>query len=175
MNSRVRDILLLVAGLAVVLAAALGGYAAVRARAQGSGTGQALAPVATADAGRRPARSRRSTTAGRSARPSGPLTVYTRAEHVRAGAGQAGQCNQTGYPMLVLVDSTKEVGGRVWYRVWLAVPPNESQGWVPEGKLAFYTTTAKIIDRPLRAQALRLPSRGASGEVPSRSRSASRA
>ena len=56
MNSRVRDILLLVVGLAVVLAVAAGGYAAVRARAQGSGTSQSLAPVAQADAGavRRP-------------------------------------------------------------------------------------------------------------------------
>jgi lipoprotein-anchoring transpeptidase ErfK/SrfK len=58
---------------------------------------------------------------------------------------QLGKVNQNGYPTLVLVDSTKQVDGSVWYRVWLAVRPNESQGWVPEGKLAFYTTTAKIM------------------------------
>ncbi len=44
----------------------------------------------------------------------------------------------------MLVDTTREVGGRVWYRVWLAMRPNESRGWIAEGRLAFYTTSARI-------------------------------
>ena len=143
MNSRVRDILLLVVGLAVVLAAAFGGYAAVRARAQGSGTSQALAPVATpkppAPGPVAPQYER--WTVGKAV---GPVTVYKQPRMSAPVKTQLGKVNQNGYPTLVLVDSTREVDGRVWYRVRLAVRPNESQGWVPEGKLAFYTTTAKI-------------------------------
>ena len=74
----------------------------------------------------------------------GPVTVYTKPSASAKVKTQLGKVNQNGYPTLVLVDSTKQVGGKVWYHVWLAMRPNESQGWVPEGKLAFYTTSAKI-------------------------------
>ena len=145
MTARTRDIAVLVVGLAVVLAAAFGGYAAMRARAQGSGAAQVLAPVAQP-----------------SPAPSGvsqpqyehwtvikvvaPVTAYTRPSASAKVKTQLGKVNQNGYPTLVLVHSTKEVGGKVWYHVWLAMRPNESQGWIPEaeGKLALYTTSAKI-------------------------------
>ncbi len=158
MDSRLRDILLLVAGLAVVLAAAFGGYAAVRARAQGSGASQALArvpqPTPAPSGAAEPQYD--AWTVGKAL---GPVTVYTRPSTSAPVKTRLGKVNQNGYPTLVLVDSTREVDGRVWHRVWLAMRPNESRGWVPEGKLAFYTTSAKItID--LSERKLRVYRRG---------------
>ena len=146
MKPRTRDILVLALGLAILLAAAFGGYAAVRARAAGSGTGQVLAPVPKPTTTPKPESSTiepayERWTVGKAV---GPVTVYTRPSTSAAVKTKLGKLNQNGYPNLVLVDSTREVDGRVWYRVWLAIRPNESRGWVPEGKLAFYTTAAKI-------------------------------
>jgi lipoprotein-anchoring transpeptidase ErfK/SrfK len=143
MKPRTRDIVILVAGLAVLLAAALGGYAAVRARAQGSGASQVLAPVPqptpAAPGTTEPQYER--WTVGKAV---GPVTVYTRPSTSAPVKTELGKVNQNGYPTLVLVDSTKEKGDEVWYRVYVAMRPNESRGWIPEGKLAFYTTSAKI-------------------------------
>ncbi len=144
MDKRARDILILAVGLAVLLAAAFGGYAAVRARAEGSGGQQSLAPVSLptplpSSPDPEPAYER--WTVGKAV---GPVTVYARPSTSAAVRTKLGKVNQNGYPTLVLVDTTREVGGRVWYRVWLAIRPNESRGWIPEGRLAFYTTAAKI-------------------------------
>jgi len=159
MSARRRDITLLVVGLTVVLAAAFGGYAALRARAQGRGATQVLAPVAQpspAPSGA-PQPQYERWTVGKAV---GPVTVYTRPSAWAKVKTQLAKVNQNGYPTLVLVHATKEVGGRVWYHVWLAMRPNESQGWIPEGKLAFYTTSAKItID--LSERKLRVYRRGA--------------
>ena len=144
MNSRVRDIVLLVAGLAVVLAAAFGGYAAVRARAQGSGSDQALAPVA------KPKPPAPGTVASQYDRwtvgvAQRPLTVYRRADASSPVRTKLPMHTAADYPMVLLVDAVKDVGGAPWYKVSLPVPPNESFGWVREGQLALYTTTAKIV------------------------------
>ncbi len=144
MNARTRDILVLTVGLGVLLAAAFGGYAAVRARAEGSGARQVLAPVPKptprpSSSSVEPAYER--WTVGKAV---GPVTVYARPSTSAAVKTKLGKLNQNGYPNLVLVDSTREVSGRVWYRVWLAIRPNESRGWIPEGKLAFYVTSSKI-------------------------------
>ena len=159
MAARTRDIILLVVGLTVVLVAAFGGYAAMRARAQGSGAAQVLAPVVqpspAASGASQPQYER--WTVGKAV---GPVTVYTKPSTSAKVKTQLGKVNQNGYPTLVLVHSTKEVGGKVWYRVWLAMRPNESQGWVPEGKLAFYTTSAKITIS-LSERKLRVYRRGA--------------
>lgn len=148
MESRTRDIVILAAGLAVLLAAALGGYAAVRARAQGSGADQALAPVTqptppqpTSSAEPDPEPQYERWTVGKAV---GPVVVYKQPRTSAPVLTKLGKVNQNGYPTLVLVDRTREVGGRVWYKVWVAMRPNGSRGWVPEGKLAFYTTSAKI-------------------------------
>ena len=152
MDSRVRDILLLVAGLAVVLAAAFGGYAAVRARAQGSGTSQALAPVARpkppAPGAVAPQYDR--WTVGKAA---GPVTVYRRADTSSPVQVQLGRVNQHDYPTLVLVDSIKDVGGEAWYRVWLPMRPNESRGGYREGQAGVLHDDRQDRHRPLRAQA----------------------
>jgi lipoprotein-anchoring transpeptidase ErfK/SrfK len=142
MKKRTRDILILAVGLALLSAAAFGGYAAVRARAAGSGADQSLAPVpkpTPAPGTIEPAYER--WTVGKAV---GPVTVYTRASTSAAVKTRLDKVNQNGYPNLVLVDTTREVDGEVWYRVWLAMRPNGSRGWIPEGKLAFYTTSAKI-------------------------------
>jgi lipoprotein-anchoring transpeptidase ErfK/SrfK len=159
MNPRTRDISILVAGLVLVLVVALGGYAAMRARAQGSGATQVLAPVTQPSPGASGAAQPQYErwTVGKAV---GPVTVYTRPSTSAKVKTQLAKVNQNGYPTLVLVHSTKEVGGKVWYHVWLAMRPNESQGWIPEGGLAFYTTSAKItID--LSQRKLRVYRRGA--------------
>lgn len=144
MNPRTRDIILLVAGLAIVLAAALGGYAAVRARAQGSGTGQALAPVPkptpVPSGAAEPQYDR--WTVGVAQRP---LIVHKRADSSSPVRTKLPMHTAADYPMVLLVDKVKDVGGTAWYKVLLPVPPNESFGWVREGQLALYTSTAKIV------------------------------
>jgi lipoprotein-anchoring transpeptidase ErfK/SrfK len=145
MNSRTRDIVVLAVGLAVLLAAALGGYAAVRSRAAGSGAQQALAPVPSPTPGKpgepRPPQYDR-WTVGKAV---GPVVVYARPSTSARVRARFGRLNQNGYPTLLLVDKTRTAGAAVWYRVWLPIRPNESQGWVPEGGLAFYTTSSKIV------------------------------
>ena len=144
MRTRSRDIVVLAAGLAVLLVAALGGVAAVRARAGGSGASQSLAPVAPptpVPSGASRAEYER-WTVGKAV---GPVTVFKKPSTSAAVLTQLGKVNQNGYPTLVLVDKTEDVGGRTWYKVWVAIRPNETRGWVPEGKLAFYTTSAKIV------------------------------
>jgi lipoprotein-anchoring transpeptidase ErfK/SrfK len=142
MKRRTRDIIILVAGLAVVALAVAGGYAVVRARSEGSGAPQAL-PLVTPSgkASSKPAPQYERWTVGKAV---GPVVVYTRPSASAPVKTKLGKFNQNGYPTLLLVDKTKEVGGRVWYKCWLAMRPNESKGWVPEGRLAFYTTSAKI-------------------------------
>jgi lipoprotein-anchoring transpeptidase ErfK/SrfK len=143
MKTRTRDIVILAAGLAVLLAAVLAGYAAVRARADGSGARQSLAAVpsptpAPSDA---PAPQYERWTVGKAV---GPIVVYKQPSTSAAVKTRLGKVNQNDYPTLVLVDQTREIEGKAWYKVWLAMRPNGSRGWVPEGKLAFYSTSAKI-------------------------------
>lgn len=144
MNSRTLDILLVVVGLAVVGAAALGGYAAVRARAQGSGTSQVLAPVAKpvpAPSGVAEPQFDR-WTIGVAQRP---LKVYRRADAGSPVRTTLPMHTSADYPMVVLVDSIKDVGSATWYKIRVPLPPNESTGWVRDGQMALYTTTARIV------------------------------
>jgi lipoprotein-anchoring transpeptidase ErfK/SrfK len=164
MNMRTRDIVILVVGLGLVLAAALGGYAAVRARADGSGARQSLAPVVTPTPGAtadQPQYDR--WMVGKAV---GSFTAFTRPDPGAPVKAELGKLNQNGYPTLVLVDTSREIDGKMWYRVWIAMRPNESRGWVPEDKLAFYWTYTKIaID--LSERRLRVYHRGElKGEYP---------
>jgi lipoprotein-anchoring transpeptidase ErfK/SrfK len=43
------------------------------------------------------------------------------------------------------VDIRREVAGQSWTRVWVAMRPNETPGWVRDAQLAYYTTSAKIV------------------------------
>ena len=144
MKRDTRDLIVLIVGLAILVVLAAGGYAAVRARAAGSEARQPLAPVAARAAGAttsEPPYER--WTVGKVV---SSVTVYRRPARGAAVKTRLGRENTNGYPNLVLVDTTREVDGRVWYRVWLAMRPNGSRGWIPdpEGKLAFYTTSAEI-------------------------------
>jgi lipoprotein-anchoring transpeptidase ErfK/SrfK len=128
----------------VLLATALGGYAAVRARAEGSGAAQSLAPVPSPT----PAPSGASEpqyerwTVGVAQRP---LTVYRRADTSAPVRARLPMQTAADYPMVVLVDSIKTVDDHIWYRIWAPVRPNGTRGWIEEGQLALYTTASKIV------------------------------
>ena len=145
MDPRVRDILLFCAGLAVVLCAALGGFAVVRARAAGGGGGQSLAPVPTPSAvpttPADPAQQER-WMVGVATRP---FTAYKMPSRSGKVLAQMPGFNSVGYPTVVLVDQTRDIGGQTWRKVWLDMRPNGTQGWVPDGPLALYPTTSKIL------------------------------
>ena len=165
MNSRVRDILLLVVGLAVVLAAAFGGYAAVRARAQGSGTSQALAPVATpkpAPPGPVAPQYER-WTVGKAV---GPVTVYRQPSMSAPVKTQLGKVNQNGYPTLVLVDTTREVDGRVWYRVSAGGATQREPGVGAGGQAGLLHHDGQDHHRPLPAQAPGVSAGGTPRKLP---------
>lgn len=144
MKTRTRDIIMVIVGLGVVMAVALGGYAAVRARAGGTESRQVLAPVVMPSPGAsdQPAPQYEKWTVGKAV---GPVTAYRQPSLSAPVKIRLGAKNANDYPTLVLVDSVRETGGAVWYRVWIAMRPNGSRGWVPEGKLAFYTTSSKIV------------------------------
>jgi lipoprotein-anchoring transpeptidase ErfK/SrfK len=144
MSKRTRDIVVLVAGLAVLLAAVLGGYAAVRARAEGSGATQALAPVPspTPLASGAPQPQYERWTIGVAQQP---LTAYKRADASSPVVARLPLHTAADYPTVVLVDTIKTKGSQVWYHIWLPTPPNESRGWVKEGRLALYNTSSKIV------------------------------
>ena len=172
MKPRTRDIVILVAGLAVLLAAALGGYAAVRARAQGSGASQVLAPVPKPTPAPSRAPPSRSTSAGRSARRVGPVTVYTRPSTSAPVKTKLGKVNQNGYPTLVLVDSTKEAGDEVWYRVYVADASQREPRLDTRGQAGLLHDLGQDHHRPLRAQAQRVPPRRPGRHLPGRRRQA---
>jgi lipoprotein-anchoring transpeptidase ErfK/SrfK len=144
MSKRTRDIVILMAGLVVLLAVVLGGYAAVRARAGGSGASQALAPVASPSplpsGASQPQYER--WTVGVAQKP---LVAYKRADVSSPVMARLPLHTSADYPTVVLVDTIKSEGSQVWYHVWLPVPPNESRGWIREGQLALYSTSSKIV------------------------------
>jgi lipoprotein-anchoring transpeptidase ErfK/SrfK len=144
MTTRTRDIVILVAGLAVLLAAVLGGYAAVRARADGSGAAQTLAAVPSPSplpsGAAQPQYDRWTVGVAQQ-----PVTVYKRADSSSPVVANLPMHTSADYPMVVLVDSIESKGSQTWYRIWLPTPPNESRGWIKEGQLALYTTASKIV------------------------------
>ena len=139
------DIVILAAGLALVLGAALGGYAVVRARADGVPGRQVLAPVVMPTPSAAGETRRPSTSAGRSASP-GARSLCSAGPPTARPCWRVCPCRRRrSYPTVVLVDEVREVDGVPWYRVWLAMRPNESRGWVRDGQMAFYTTASKIV------------------------------
>jgi lipoprotein-anchoring transpeptidase ErfK/SrfK len=145
MNRRVTEIVILTVGLALVLGAALGGYAVVRARAQGIPGRQLLAPVImpTPPAhGVAPAPQYERWTVGIAQRP---LTVRREPSNDSPVKAHLPMHTPADYPTVALVDEIREVGGVPWYRIWLAIKPNGSRGWVRDGQMAFYTTFSRIV------------------------------
>lgn len=144
MNSPARNIVVLMAGLAVVLGVAFAGYGIVQARAAGGEARQTLAPVAlpkpSADGSPAPQYER--WTVGIARRP---ITVRKRPADGAPVLTRLPMQTPADYPTIVLVDEVREIDGVPWYKVWLAILPNESRGWVRDGQMAFYRTTSKIV------------------------------
>jgi lipoprotein-anchoring transpeptidase ErfK/SrfK len=145
MSASLRRSLLLLTSVVVLVALALGGYAVVRARAAGSGAAQTPAKVPVVAAP-----SSGATTAPEYERwlvgkATAPVVVRKRPAPGAPVKIRLGVRNQNDYPTLVLVDEVREVDGATWYLVKVAMRPNGSRGWVKEGSLAFYTTSAKIV------------------------------
>ena len=128
----------------VLVALAVGGYSVLKTRAAGGGTVQ---PSATPSFSPTP-----------SAGPSHPpVPRWQVAKAVRAvGARRRpsssapvvatfGVRNANGYPSLFLVRRVREVGGTTWYDCWLPIRPNGSHGWIREGSVAIFTTSARIV------------------------------
>ena len=146
MTFRGRTIALSVIAVVLVAGVALSGYAVVRARAAAAPAGrQVLAPVVMPTVTPAPSSSPdpqyERWTVGVARRP---VTVYRRPASDAAQVVKMGKTTNA-YPTVFLVDTIRTVGGVPWYRVWVAAPPNGTRGWVRDGELAFYTTTAKIV------------------------------
>jgi lipoprotein-anchoring transpeptidase ErfK/SrfK len=133
---------MLVLALAVVLGAGLAGYAVVQARAQGGESRQYLAPVQPPKSSSAPQATYKRWSVGKAI---GPVTVFSRPDENAPVKAKLGKTTESGYPTLVLVDTVRTVEEVTWYRVWLAVLPNGSRGWVREGQLGFFTTSSKIV------------------------------
>jgi lipoprotein-anchoring transpeptidase ErfK/SrfK len=145
MKTRTRQLIVLAIGLALVVGVALGGYAVVRARAAGTDSRQSLAPVKlpkSASAAATPAPQYERWTVGKAV---GPVVVRVRPNPGAPVKARLGKVNLNGYPTLVLVDAVREVQGVAWYKVWVAMRPNGSHGWVREGQVALYSTSARIV------------------------------
>lgn len=145
MTSSSRTLLTLVAALAVVGASAAAGYGIVHARAGGAEPRQAWAPVAASSPGepaRQVAPAYQRWTVGKVVRPA---TVYVRPDRQAPVKARLATTTPNGYPTLVLVDTVRSEGNETWYRVWLAIRPNGSRGWIREGDLGFFTTSSKIV------------------------------
>ena len=135
-----------VAALVAVAALPVAGYVLVDARAQGSGTSlEAATPAASAQPspGATPSSEPRIERwlVAKAVRPG---NVYARPSADARVKLAFDKLNINGYPMVFLVDHTRETAGRVWYNVWVAMRPNGSRGWISEGDVAIYPTTAKI-------------------------------
>ena len=130
----------------VVLAGA--GYGVVRARAAGGGTGQPAAAVRpSTGSSSSPTPSTAPVPRWQVAKAVGPVVAY-KAPSISAPVRQRfNRLNAANYPSVFLVRAVRQIGDTTWYDVWLPIRPNESHGWVKEGSVAIYTTTAKIVIR----------------------------
>jgi lipoprotein-anchoring transpeptidase ErfK/SrfK len=161
MSSRTRDLVLSLAALAVLVVLAVGGWAVVRARAECGGAVQSPAPVVvpTPDSTASEAPPGPGYETWLVGKAVGEVVVRTRPSAGAPVKVRLEKRNYHDYPTVVLVDRARIVDGVTWHRVWLSIRPNGSRGWVKEGQLAFYTTSAKIeID--LSERILRVYRRG---------------
>jgi lipoprotein-anchoring transpeptidase ErfK/SrfK len=143
-----RGTLALLGAVALIVALASLGYLVVHARAAGGGTLKPLAAVSVPP-----------TPSGSPSASPGAADVHhwivakatapnvARAQPSASAPVRAtfGKRTANGFPTLFLVNETRDVNGRTWYRVWLPVRPNGSRGWIAEGGLATYPTTTKIV------------------------------
>jgi lipoprotein-anchoring transpeptidase ErfK/SrfK len=155
MSTQSRDLILSLAAVAALIAIAVGGWWVVRARAEGGGAVQAPAQVdvpAPAASGssseapdaEAPEESAPSYETWQVGKAVGEVVVREKPSDAARVKVRLDRRNYYDYPTIVLVDEARVVKGDTWHRVWLSIRPNGSRGWVKEGQLAFYTTSAKI-------------------------------
>ena len=144
MKPSLRIAIALVIATALALGVAAAGYGVVQARASGGTPRQALAPVATPSPSNSsvPEPTYERWTVGKVL---ARTTVYKRPDTTAGVTTKLSKTNANGYPTLVLVDTVRVVDDVTWYRVWLAIRPNGSRGWIREGTLGFFTTASKIV------------------------------
>lgn len=159
MSDRLRNTLLSLAAIGAVVLVGVLGWSALSSRASGGGASQALAPVQLPTPGARETTDVPTYETWQVGKAVGQVVVRARPDDGARVVQRLNKLNQSGFPTLLLVHKTRVVKGRTWYDVWLAKRPNGSRGWVKEGQLAFYTTSAKIeID--LGARRLKVFRRG---------------
>ena len=135
-------------GIVVIALVVVGavGYGVVHARSGGGGTGQPVAsptPGATGTSAARPTAA--PVPRWQVAKAVGTVVAYRAPSTAAAVRQRFNKVNANGFPSVFLVRSVRQVGDTTWYDVWLPIRPNESHGWVREGSVAIYTTTAKIV------------------------------
>jgi len=143
-----RTIVKFAVAVAALAALAVGGYAVVTTRAGGSGASQPTATPSLASASptivstpTQPPPPERWMVA----KVLRPLDVYGRPATTAPVKTHLERLNANRYPNVMLVKNTRESDGVIWYHVYVAMRPNGSTGWVPEGDVALYPTTAKIV------------------------------
>jgi lipoprotein-anchoring transpeptidase ErfK/SrfK len=132
------------AAVAAVLALlAAGGFAVVHARAAGAGAPPA--PLATAPSPSASAPAAAAVPTWQVAKAVRPVVAYRRPSTAAPVRQRFGVTDAAGYPNVFLVRAVRQVDGVTWYDVWLPIRPNESHGWIEEGGVSLYATTAKIV------------------------------
>lgn len=77
----------------------------------------------------------------------GPLVAYRAPSTSAPVRAHFARTMASGYPSVFLVQGVRVIDGTTWYHVWLPLRPNGSRGWIEEGRVAVYTTTARIVIR----------------------------
>jgi lipoprotein-anchoring transpeptidase ErfK/SrfK len=133
--------------IAAVLAVIGGGFVAViDVRAGGGGAPQSLAiippaPKPTVSPGSTPTPPDR-WLVGKATKA---VVVHAAPDPSSRVKATLGTTRPSGFPTLVLVHNVRQIKGVTWFDVYVAIPPNESRGWVEQGSLSFYTVTTKIV------------------------------
>lgn len=145
MSPEKRRIALVLATLTALAVVAFAGYFVVHVRAAEGGALQPMAtvslpsPTPATQAGGAP------TASWLVAKASGTVVVHRRPSPAAPVRATFSKLNQHGYPTLMLVRKTRQIGGLTWYDVWLARRPNGSSGWVRASEVGTYATVARIV------------------------------
>jgi len=136
------------AACAVIAVLAVAGFGVVHARAASSGPVRlaalpSLVPVASPSSGPKPAPVAR----WQVLKAVGPVVAYRAPSTSSPVKARFARTTVSGFPSVFLVRGVRVVDGATWYHVWLPIRPNESHGWIKEGGVAVYTTSARIVIR----------------------------
>jgi lipoprotein-anchoring transpeptidase ErfK/SrfK len=133
----------IVAVVLLVLAGA--GYGVVHVRSAGGGTVQPSASPLPSGTSAAPQKTPAPVPRWLVAKAVGPVVAYRAPSTAATVRQRFGKTNANDFPSVFLVRSVRQLKGVTWYDVWLPIRPNESHGWIKEGGVAIYTTSAKIV------------------------------